>query len=114
MSRTPLPKNEDDEDYGGAYEETDDAGGGPGIGDSTPLESHENHDDAWDEESSADKIQSLNSCPNRFVLDSSGGRMEHENQCCNRDTSDWQVDVEYPSPRNMFCKSTTDQWSSGR
>lgn len=113
LANVDLGDGEENRQQTETDEQTDDAGVVPGVLVASPLEGQEKTDNRRDEQAGTDEIQLFDALQDRLsgvlVRD---GETEDEQDNRNRDTTDGQVNVEAPSPRDAVGEHTTKQGSS--
>ena len=73
---------------------------------SPKLQCHEHHNDRGDKQEDANNFQLLHFLHPGWLFNGSPWRME-ENKCDDREGSDWEVDIETPSPGNILRESSS-------
>ena len=81
----------------------------------TPFECQEETDDGWEEEESADRIESsgLFMQRRRFALEILLGNMQEKDVYEQDDSSEGKIDVKAPTPTRTICERPSQQWAGG-
>lgn len=105
MKESPSGDNENKAD-----KKTDDNGRVPVVSLATVLNSENIRDGSTHHENDADRIHLEELLKNRGLFrNSSTGSLEEDQDNTGRDSTDREVDVEAPSPRNVICEGTTEK-----
>lgn len=110
LATPELDANKGNEEDGGADKEPDYGGRGPCIFRATPLEREEEGDDTGKEDGGADKVELLDLVGvGKFVGLCTIRRRKEKRDDDDGHSTNWQVDVETPSPRCVISEGTTHE-----
>lgn len=112
LALEPLDKRPSSDDEGESNEKANDDGRVPGVSDATVLDSQDEGDGGSHHQNNTKGVH-LTDLLNKGRLDRDriSRSLEKDEDDGSRDTTDRQVDVETPSPRDVIGKSTSQQRS---
>ena len=108
----PLVEAEKDQGHSTTNKQANGPARAPSIRYPAPLQSQQDHEDGWNKHGNTGEVEALDTFLDSLVLNSSSGRVERQHQGCDSDRAQWKVDVENPTPRDVLCKRTSQQWAA--